>query len=111
MGEAFAREASKLLRQGRRPLLFANTAPEAEHLLAVLRAKGLRARTWAEVASEKVSHGSTARGTAKDTGATGASKGGAAKGGGGKGGRDQAKAGVIVAVKSVEGQGINMRRT
>ena len=55
MAEAFAREASKLLKQGRRPLLFANTAPEAEHLLAVLRAKGLRARTWAEVASGKAS--------------------------------------------------------
>ena len=60
-----------------------------------------------QVASEKVSHGGAARGAAKDTGATGASKGGAAKGG--KGGGDQAKAGVIVAVKSVEGQGINMQ--
>ena len=39
MAEAFAREAGKLLKQGRRPLLFANTAPEAEHVLAVLRAK------------------------------------------------------------------------
>ena len=52
MGEAFAREAAKLLKQGRRPLLFANTALEAEHLIGVLRAKGIRARTWAEVPSE-----------------------------------------------------------
>ena len=50
MAEAFAREASKLLKQGRRPLLFANTAPEAEHVLAVLRAKvRVRVRVRARV--------------------------------------------------------------
>ena len=82
----------------RRPLLFANTALEAEHLLAVLRARGIRARTWAEVAAENLARGGSSGG--------GGSGGGSGGGGGAKGG---GCGGVIVAVKSVEGQGINMQ--
>ena len=95
MGDAFAREARRLLGEGRRPLLFADTQHEAEHLLSVLRASGVKARTWSEVASQNVN----GRGGASAAGKAG--KGG----GGGAGGAD----GVIVAVKSVEGQGINMQ--
>ena len=91
MAEAFARECGKLLKQKRRPLCFADTAHEAEHLIAVLNQKGVRARTWSDVASENVASSSSA-----------ASKGGG-KGKGG-GGYD-----VIVASKSTEGQGINMQ--
>lgn len=49
MGKAFARECTKLLRQKRRPLVFADTANEADHLLRVLTAEGLKPRSWQEV--------------------------------------------------------------
>ena len=81
MAQAFVKEAKRLLKEKRRPLIFADTQHEADHLLGVLRASNVKAYTWSELASRNVS--------GKD-----------AKGGGG---------GVIVAVKSVEGQGINMQ--
>ena len=93
MGEAFAAECRKLLKQGRKPLIFADTQHEADHLLAVLGAKGLAARRWADVASQSVARAGS----------------GAAKGGGGAAAKKGGDGGVIVAVKSVEGQGINMQ--
>ena len=38
------KECAKLLRQKRRPLVFADTAPEAAHLLKVLQAHGIAAQ-------------------------------------------------------------------
>jgi len=92
MGEAFAKECAKLLRQKRRPLVFADTAPEAAHLLKVLQAHGIAARMWSDVAAETIA--TSGRAALKEGDASKKKKGGG---------------GVIVAVKSVEGQGINMQ--
>ena len=80
MADACYDACQKLLQQGRRPLVFADTADEADHFRSVLQRKGIAARTWSEVSTEKVA--------------------------GGLGSVDN---GVIVAVKSTEGQGINMQ--
>lgn len=85
MAEAFARIARGLLRKKRRPLVFADTSQEADFLLRVLRAEGLDARTWASVASEQIS--SPSHGKLQSQGKR-----------------------VIVAVKSTEGQGLNMQK-
>jgi hypothetical protein len=82
MGDAFAKLAEKVLRQHRRPLVFADTSNEAEFLLIALRANGLDAKTWASVASERIA---------------------------GKRGSSAKNNLVIVANKAVEGQGINMQ--
>ena len=86
---------SKLLRQGRRPLV-ADTSHEAAHLLGVLNRKGIAAKTWSDVATENVA---TCHGGGGGSSATGKS----GKGSGG-GSYD-----VIVATKNTEGQGINMQ--
>ena len=76
----------------------------------MLRGKGVKARTWAEVASEKIAHGGSLKIGGKAKGLSGAKGGSGATGGGGGGAAAAAaSSGVIVAVKSVEGQGINMQ--
>lgn len=80
MAEACHDVCKRLIRQGRRPLVFADTADEAAHYLSVLKGHDVHARSWAEVSSERVSGG--AGNTASD---------------------------VIVAVKSVDGSGANMQ--
>ena len=92
MGEGFARECTKLLRQGRRPLVFADTSHEAAHLLGVLNRKGIAAKTWSDVATENA----TCHGGGGGSSATGKS---------GK----ACSYDVIVATKNTEGQGINMQ--
>jgi 3-methyladenine DNA glycosylase/8-oxoguanine DNA glycosylase len=76
MGQAIAKECEKLLKQKRKPLVFADTRAEQEHIMTILRARGIHASTWAE-AREHVSMSSDG--------------------------------GVIVAVKSIDGQGVNMQ--
>lgn len=83
MSDAFAHVAKSLLRKGRKPLIFADTSQEADFLVRALRACGLDTCTWASVSQEAV---------------------------GASGKKDSAKKRVIVAVKTVEGQGINMQR-
>ena len=109
MGEAFARECSKLIKQGRRPLVFADTAKEAEHLLGVLSGHGLCARMWADVASESLA--TSGRAGAGSNGDGGKAVGGKAAGGKGKAREagSRGSGGVIVALKSTEGHGINMQ--
>lgn len=74
MAAACADVCKKLIKEGRRPLVFADTSDEADHFLGVLRANGLYARSWSEVSSES-----------------------------------RTKQGVIIAVKRIHGQGINMQ--
>ena len=83
MAEAFGEACRNLLDAGYRPLVFADTSNEAEHLLGVFQSSGLHARRWAEVARDNIARAS---------------------------GIAEEKSNVIVAVKSVEGQGINMQR-
>lgn len=80
MAEACHGVCERLLSRGRRPLVFADTSDEAEHFLNVLRRQGINACTWSELSSARVA-----------------------------GGPGSMEKGVIVAVKSVEGQGINMQ--
>jgi hypothetical protein len=80
MAEAFVKLTKKLLRKRRRPLIFADTGHEAEFLIRVLRSSGLDARTWTNIATKQVS-----------------------------GSIELSKNMVIVAVKTTEGQGINMQ--
>ena len=82
MGDAFARLAKSLLRKKRRPLVFADTNAEAEFLLRSLRSHDLDARTWANIASEKIAGISSSAHNNM----------------------------VIVAVKTTEGQGINIQK-
>ena len=72
--------------------MFADTAPEAAHLLKVLQAHGIAARMWSDVAAETIA--TSGRAALKEGNASKKKKGGG---------------GVIVAVKTVEGQGINMQ--
>jgi 3-methyladenine DNA glycosylase/8-oxoguanine DNA glycosylase/superfamily II DNA or RNA helicase len=85
MSDAFARIAKSLLRKGRKPLIFADTSLEADFLMRAFRANGIDACTWANV-------------TSQDRLSSFKSKDSASKNR------------VIVAVKTVEGQGINMQR-
>ena len=80
MGDAFVRTTRALLRKKRRPLIFADTSNEADFLMRTLKAQGVVACTWAQIASAKI-----------------CKKG------------KQVNNRVIVAVKTVEGQGINMQ--
>lgn len=84
MGDAFAKAAKGLLRKKRRPLIFADTSHEADFLLRSLRKEGLDAQTWASIASLQISASSEPKNNSNKT--------------------------VIVAVKTVEGQGINMQK-
>lgn len=86
MSDAFSRVAKSLLSKGRRPLIFADTSQEANFLVTALQANGLSVCTWANVTSVD-SLTSTKLGK--------------------KAGPNARR--VIVAVKSVEGQGINMQ--
>jgi hypothetical protein len=79
MAEAFLKACNDLHEQGHRPLVFADTSHEAKHLLGVLCAGGLKACTWDSVSRDSVA------------------------------GKAKGKGQVIVAVKSVEGQGLNMQ--
>ena len=81
MSDAFARVAKGLLKKKRRPLIFADTSHEADFLLRTLKTHGINACTWANIASANISKNTPDR---KDNR-------------------------VIVAVKTVEGQGINMQ--
>jgi hypothetical protein len=81
MGDAFARVSKRLLKQGRHPLIFADTQHEANFLISTLRANGLNAQSWSEISSKKIS-----------------------------GHHELDKNSVIVAVKTTEGQGVNMQR-
>jgi hypothetical protein len=73
MAEAVMSACDDLIKEGRRPLIFADTAAEAEHILSFLQANRRNARLWSAVANG-------------------------------------AKFDIIVAVKTVEGSGINMQR-
>ena len=84
MGDAFAKAAKGLLRKKRRPLIFADTSHEADFLLRSLSEEGLDAQTWANIASRQISASSEPKKHSNNT--------------------------VIVAVKTVEGQGINMQK-
>jgi uncharacterized membrane protein YgcG len=114
LAEACANQCTKLLSQGRRPLVFADTQHEAEHLISVLGAPkhGLNAMSWSRVQTEKVANSGASAERGKSGGTSGGKggKGGTSgKGGeGGKGGKGVGRR-VIVAVKTVEGQGINMQ--
>lgn len=81
MADAFYKACKELLDQGHRPLVFADTAHEAKHIRAVLCKRGLIALEWASIARESINTGNT----------------------------NYVERGVIVAVKNVEGQGINMQ--
>ena len=83
MGDAFAKAAKGLLQKGRRPLVFADTSQEADFLVRALRKKGFDACTWASIASKQISDATISKGRSSKT--------------------------IIVAVKTVEGQGINMQ--
>ena len=84
MAEAFANECSKLLKRGRRPLIFADTRPEAEHLRSVLLKNGINCIQWSQIANAKMqAHNQQMDGKCEYQ--------------------------VIVAVKSIEGQGVNMQ--
>jgi 3-methyladenine DNA glycosylase/8-oxoguanine DNA glycosylase len=52
MASAFARVVQRLVKKKRRPLVFADTAHEADFLLRVLRSKGIDACTWSEISSK-----------------------------------------------------------
>lgn len=84
MADAFVKVSKGLLIKGYRPLIFADTSQEADFLLRALSKKGLDASTWASIASKQVSGTSASDGRSNKT--------------------------VIVAVKTVEGQGINMQK-
>lgn len=83
MGEAFVKVAKRLLTKGRRPLIFADTANEADFLLASLRTNGVDGQSWADIAASRVA---------------------------GKQRSSIMNKYAIVAVKSTEGQGINMQK-
>lgn len=84
MGDAFVKATKGLLKKGRRPLIFADTSQEGDMLMRTLQKHGLDACTWTEVASRRVAASSDSSRRSKNT--------------------------VIVAVKTVEGQGINMQK-
>lgn len=52
MGDAFVTISRKLVRQERKPLVFADTVHESEFLLRVLNENGLRALSWASITSQ-----------------------------------------------------------
>lgn len=80
MGNAFVKLSKSLLRKGRRPLIFADTSDEAKFVIRTLESEGIDACTWARIASDKVA-----------------------------GKASHSRNMVIVANKTVEGQGINMQ--
>ncbi|CAB9501710.1 DNA-3-methyladenine glycosylase [Seminavis robusta] len=86
MGDAIIKVANKLLRKKRRPLVFADTEPEATHLVTVMTKARIPAQMWKDVAAERIANSSRGKNDAKKN-----------------------ENGVIVAVKSIEGQGINMQ--
>ena len=49
LAQAFVKKVQQLLKQGRRPLVFANTEAERGHLLKALRTSGVDAVTWRDV--------------------------------------------------------------
>jgi 3-methyladenine DNA glycosylase/8-oxoguanine DNA glycosylase/superfamily II DNA or RNA helicase len=88
MAEAFIKVSRRLLRAKRRPLIFADTENEAYHLEDRLQKAGINARMWQAIASERIASSSKQSNHAAS-------------------GSD--RIGVIVAVKTIEGQGVNMQ--
>lgn len=80
MAKAISKLVQKLLHKGRRPLIFADTGHEADFLVRVLKSDKINVETWKNIATKQVS-----------------------------GSMQSSKKMVIVAVKTVEGQGINMQ--
>lgn len=72
MAEAIMSACDELIDEDRRPLVFADTAAEAEHILSYLQANRRKAKPWSAVANG-------------------------------------VKCDIVVAVKTVEGSGINMQ--
>ncbi|KAL3910134.1 MAG: hypothetical protein SGILL_007812, partial [Bacillariaceae sp.] len=58
MASAFVKVVQRLLRQKRRPLVFADTDYEADFLLRVLRNERVEAYTWKEISSKSASRNS-----------------------------------------------------